>query len=247
MDRGVRPPKPFKVRIQPISSCGRDTEVYRVMYCLSSYRDLLVTLRSFVTIGSGDHEETQLPQLWVESDLFSPSNFCARCGDMSHSTSVCYTPESKERGPFRGCCGTSGHKVIHCSRKAKSRDIISSLAIQALVDCDYNESANFSRALQATITSEVASLPPPYKIPGRLPKDPKPGSAAEEPSRSMMEIDRSPVNAPQLADLFLQSADESSLLIQLFASPPAPFHASVLTLSGADFYEMIERHYQIDR
>jgi hypothetical protein len=63
MDRGARPPKPFKVTIKLISSSGRDTKVYRVIFCLSSYRDLHVALHSFVTIGSGDHEETQVPQI----------------------------------------------------------------------------------------------------------------------------------------------------------------------------------------
>jgi len=57
MDRGVRPPKPFNVSIQPISCSGRDSKVYTVIYCLSSYRDLHVPLRSFFTTGPGYHEE----------------------------------------------------------------------------------------------------------------------------------------------------------------------------------------------
>ena len=135
------------------------------MYCLSSYRDLHVALRSFVTMGSGDHEEAQVPQLWVETDLFSPSNFCARYGDMFHSISVCDPPESKERGPFCGHYGSSDHKVTHCSGNSKFQDNTSSTAIEALVDSDYNDSTNFSRDLKTTVTSDVASVTPPYKIP----------------------------------------------------------------------------------
>ena len=81
--------KPFKTRIQPFVTSGRVTPLFRVIFCFSSYFEVHAALRSLVVLGKEDHEESQIPDLWLESDLFSPSNFCSHCGDQSHSTLSC--------------------------------------------------------------------------------------------------------------------------------------------------------------
>ena len=87
--------KPFKTRIQSFASSERESSLYRVIYCFSSYREVHAALRSMGTLGSDDHEESQVPELWLESDYFSPkTNFCSTCGDQSHTRSSCEERET---------------------------------------------------------------------------------------------------------------------------------------------------------
>ena len=65
---------------------GRVTPLFRAIFCFSSYFKVHAALRSLIVLGEEDHEESQIPDLWLESDLFSPSNFCSHCWDQSHST-----------------------------------------------------------------------------------------------------------------------------------------------------------------
>jgi len=50
---------------------GRVTPLFRVIFCFSSYFEVHAALRSLVVLGKEDHEESQIPDLWLESDLFS--------------------------------------------------------------------------------------------------------------------------------------------------------------------------------
>jgi hypothetical protein len=68
-----------------------------------------------------------------------------------------------------------------------------------------------------------------------------------------MEVDRSSINdpeskRPQLVDLYLslQSAG-ASFLWMVFDSPAAIVHVSAVTFPAVDFYDIIQRHYQIDK
>ena len=88
---------------------------------------------------------------------------------MSHSTSVCDAAESKNEG----YCGPT-------ALKPPSPETSS----------NYKESTYLSRTLKATVTSDAASVPP-YKVPILLPEDPISTSVVEEPSRSVIEVDRS--------------------------------------------------------
>jgi hypothetical protein len=55
--------------------------MFRVVVCFSSYCKIHIALRSMVTLGHGDHEESQVPDLWLEADCFLPTNFCSFCGE----------------------------------------------------------------------------------------------------------------------------------------------------------------------
>jgi hypothetical protein len=48
---------------------GRVNPLFRVILCFSSYFEVHAALRSLVVLGKDDHEESQIPDLWLESDL----------------------------------------------------------------------------------------------------------------------------------------------------------------------------------
>jgi len=185
---------------------------------LSSFRDLHVALHSCVTIGSGYHEQTQVPQLWAKATYSPPATCLAPIARSILSILWQFLPQSdplQSKNP---------------SPETSSPPLLSNYL---WIYTEYKESTNFSRSLKATVTRVVASVPPPYKIPVCLPEDPKSSSNVEEPSRSVMEVNRSSINDPKW--------------IQLFHPPAAPIHVTVLTLPGADFYDMTQLHYQIDK
>ena len=57
---------------------GRVTPLFRVIFCFSSYFEVHAALRSLVVLGKEDHEESQIPDLWLESSL--PAIFALTVG-----------------------------------------------------------------------------------------------------------------------------------------------------------------------
>jgi len=153
--------KPFKTWIQPFVTSGRVTPLFRVIFCFSSYFEVQAALRSLVVLGKEDHEESQIPDLWFESDLFSPSNFCSHCGDQSHSTLSC---EAKSDKSYCGFCGSPSHEAPSCSRKATARQVFAALALRRLIETGYNEMTDFSPCLRA-IVSHDETVPETWEIP----------------------------------------------------------------------------------
>jgi len=102
-----------------------------------------------------------------------------------------------------------------------------------------------SRALKVTVTSDVASVPAPYKIPARLPKNPISSSVAEELPRSVMEVDRSFIKDPE-ENAHNWPISLFSLRIQL-SIPCSACSCERLTFPGTNFCDMIQRHYRIHK
>ena len=115
-----------------------------------------------ITLGKGDVEESQVGDLWIESDYFSPTNFCPTYGDQGHLRAACEDRKSVPR--FCGFCGGTDHQVIQCPRKGKARSVFTSLALMALVDSGYDEFTDFRPCLRA-ILSHAGDVPPAWDIP----------------------------------------------------------------------------------
>jgi hypothetical protein len=141
--------KPFKTTIQSFASSEQESSLYRVIYCFSSYRKVHAALRSMVTLGSDDHEESQVPELWLESDYFFPTNFCSTCGDQSHTRSSC---EEKGDATFCGFCGRQDHRTTHCPVKSSARTVFAALALKRLIATGYNEFTDFNPVLSAVVS-----------------------------------------------------------------------------------------------
>ena len=115
MDANAPPIKPFKTRVQPFVTSGRAMSMTRVMYCFSFYYEVHAVLRSQMSLGKGDHKNSQFSVLWLEADHFSANNFCSVCGNQSYISSSC---QEKVDTVFCGFCGRPNHTVSHCPRKA---------------------------------------------------------------------------------------------------------------------------------
>jgi len=135
--------------------------LYRVIYCFSSYREVHAALRSMVTLVSDDYEESQVPELWLESDYFSPTNFCSTCGDQSHTRSSC---EEKGDATFCGFCGRQDHRTTHCPVKSSARTVFAALAFKRLIATGYNEFTDFNPIL-STVVSHAEQVPATWQIP----------------------------------------------------------------------------------
>ena len=159
-DQNVPRIKPIRTRLQLFTSAAKDTGkdsivMTRVIYCFSTYREVHIALRSMITLGKGDVEESQVGDLWIESDYFSPTNFCPTCGDQGHLRAACEDRKSVPR--FCGFCGGTDHQVIQCPRKGKARSGFTSLARMALVDSGYDEFTDFRPCLRAILSHPLGT------------------------------------------------------------------------------------------
>ena len=84
--------KPFKTRLQQFSSSGRETAMFRVVYCFSSYREVHTALRSMVNTwprrprGIPSPRPTSDPPVKRKATLSSVA--CAKAQTMSLSTAL---------------------------------------------------------------------------------------------------------------------------------------------------------------
>lgn len=128
------PPALLSTRLQQFSSSGQETAMFRVVYCFSFYREVHTALRSMVKLGHGDHEESQVHDLWLEDDYFSLTKFCSFIGDQSQIRSSC---EKKSDAVFCGFCESTNHVVFNCPRKASVRSVFAFLSLKHMIASGY--------------------------------------------------------------------------------------------------------------
>jgi len=178
------------------SSFGRDRgsqpAMSRVIFTFSNWRDLHVALRSVISLGPPESEVSQFAELWIDPDLFQPSNFCPRCGDSCHTSFSEDCPAKKEKARFCGFCGDTAHKVFNCVRRARSRELFASLAIEHLISVGYDDRlTNFTQAWEQSKTydPEDNSLLPPNLIPVPLSPPPPPAEVGEHKMDVSVELE----------------------------------------------------------
>jgi len=143
--------------------------MFRVVYCFSFYREVHTALRSMVKLGHGDHEESQVHDLWLEDDYFSLTKFCSFIGDQSQIRSSC---EKKSDAVFCGFCESTNHVVFNCPRKASVRSVFAFLALKHMIASGYWESIDFTPVLNAVISHDEQV--PSFQDPSRHPPLPFP-------------------------------------------------------------------------
>ena len=166
-----------------------------------------------VTLGSDDHEESQVP---LESGYFSPTNFCSTCGDQSHTISSC---EEKGDAIFCGFCGRQDHRTTHCPVKSSTRTVSAALALKRLIATGYNEFTDFNDVLSAVV-SRAEQVPATWQIPlGDLaPSAPEVSASASPPppveiprDAESMDVEVDPPQDISLSDLSLQAPNSESV------------------------------------
>jgi len=166
-----------------------------------------------VTLGSDDHEESQVP---LESGYFSPTNFCSTCGDQSHTISSC---EEKGDAIFCGFCGRQDHRTTHCPVKSSTRTVSAALALKRLIATGYNEFTDFNDVLSAVV-SRAEQVPATWQIPlgdlapsaPEVSASPSPPPPVEIPrDAESMDVEVDPPQDISLSDLSLQAPNSESV------------------------------------
>jgi len=191
-----------------------------------------------VTLGSDDHKESQVPELWLESNYFSPTNFCFTCEDQSHTRSSC---EKKGDATFCGFCGRQDHRTTHCPVKSSARTIFAALTLKRLISTGYNEFTDFNPVLSDVVSHtwqiplgdlapsapevSVSPSPPP---PVEIPRDAESMDVEVDPPQDIS-LPLSLTSASKLPILRASGSNSSRISPELSATKSCPFLGRLCT------------------
>jgi hypothetical protein len=143
----------MKTRLQPFSCIGPETSMFRLVYCFFSYREVQIALRSMVTLVHGDHEESQVPDLWLEADYFSPA--------LSVAINPTSDPPVKRKATPSSMASVDAQTLsLSTALEASSRSVFAFLALEHMIASGYRESPDFTPVLSLSSPTTNTPLPP---------------------------------------------------------------------------------------